>query len=291
MTCFFPFCSCESKSSCWGHLSRSLRFTNQHPAGSDCGHVDRAGLFHHSSEWLQILIFAFLLNKMQATLDLLLSLWLQGVLEFLYPDDRFHISHGDHEYDIFGHGGMLFWFSSSIFFTIVSSLSPIIHFSTVELCFTNTFWHSSGLLHHLHPALVWSAWPICSSKWVFSSDVFCLPYHLTFALWFQPNAPSTGIAVSWLCWISPKPLAADFFITMFITACGESYPLLTLFSSDLWPTWPLPFFHDQCGGHHLLRLLHLLCTFGLLHIPSRFLRVSSVTPYWCFSFVMETAPT
>ena len=45
----------------------------------------------------------------------------QGVLEFLYPDDRFHVSSedGDDDFDMFGHGGMLFWFISSIFFALV----------------------------------------------------------------------------------------------------------------------------------------------------------------------------
>ena len=38
----------------------------------------------------------------------------------MYPDDRFHIIHDDREYDIFGHGGMLFWFASSVFFFVVS---------------------------------------------------------------------------------------------------------------------------------------------------------------------------
>ena len=46
---------------------------------------------------------------------------LQGALEFMYPDDRFHIIHDDREYDIFGHGGMLFWFFSSVFFFVVSN--------------------------------------------------------------------------------------------------------------------------------------------------------------------------
>lgn len=44
----------------------------------------------------------------------------QGVLEFVYPDTRFHIKHADREYDIFGHGGMLFWFASSVFYFVVS---------------------------------------------------------------------------------------------------------------------------------------------------------------------------
>ncbi len=44
----------------------------------------------------------------------------QGVLEFLYSDAKFHVKTVDKEYDLFGHGGMLFWFASSIFFFVVS---------------------------------------------------------------------------------------------------------------------------------------------------------------------------
>ena len=45
----------------------------------------------------------------------------QGVLEFIYPDDRFHISSDSGDFDMFGHGGMMFWFCSSIFFCVVST--------------------------------------------------------------------------------------------------------------------------------------------------------------------------
>ena len=54
-------------------------------------------------------------------------LLLQGILEFMYPDDRFHVSNDDREYDIFGHGGMMFLFTSSIFFFVVSSLVIILY--------------------------------------------------------------------------------------------------------------------------------------------------------------------
>ena len=57
-------------------------------------------------------------------------LMLQGILEFMYPDDRFHVSNDDREYDIFGHGGMLFLFTSSIFFFVVSS--PVIIVNLVD---------------------------------------------------------------------------------------------------------------------------------------------------------------
>ena len=47
---------------------------------------------------------------------------LQAVLEFMYPDERFHVRNDDREYDIFGHGGMLFLFTSSVFFFVVSQI-------------------------------------------------------------------------------------------------------------------------------------------------------------------------
>jgi hypothetical protein len=41
----------------------------------------------------------------------------QGVLEIISPDEIFHVYSKD--YDLFGHGGMLFWFISSVVFTLV----------------------------------------------------------------------------------------------------------------------------------------------------------------------------
>lgn len=41
----------------------------------------------------------------------------QGVLEIVLPDDSFHIHSKD--FDLYGHGGMLFWFCSSLIFTCV----------------------------------------------------------------------------------------------------------------------------------------------------------------------------
>jgi len=43
----------------------------------------------------------------------------QGALEFVSPDESFHVIVKD--YDLFGHGGMMFWFISSMVFTLVSS--------------------------------------------------------------------------------------------------------------------------------------------------------------------------
>ncbi|XP_026494398.1 transmembrane protein adipocyte-associated 1 homolog isoform X1 [Vanessa tameamea] len=41
----------------------------------------------------------------------------QGTLEIIMPNDMFHIDTRD--YDLFGHGGMLFWFTSSLVFAII----------------------------------------------------------------------------------------------------------------------------------------------------------------------------
>lgn len=41
----------------------------------------------------------------------------QGTLELVLPDDTFHIPSRD--FYVFGHGGMMFWFCSSLVFTTV----------------------------------------------------------------------------------------------------------------------------------------------------------------------------
>lgn len=48
----------------------------------------------------------------------------QGSLEFSYPDPKFHVEKGkiDTNFDIFAHGGMIFWMTSSAFFFLVYSL-------------------------------------------------------------------------------------------------------------------------------------------------------------------------
>jgi hypothetical protein len=63
---------------------------------------------------------------------ILLFFQFQGTLEFIQPDSKFHVQKPGHginatviDYDIFGHGGMIFWLSSSLFFFIVSN---IVHF-------------------------------------------------------------------------------------------------------------------------------------------------------------------
>ncbi|ELU09696.1 hypothetical protein CAPTEDRAFT_179108 [Capitella teleta] len=88
------------------------------------------------------------------TLIALLYSTTQGVLEFMYPDDRFHVAHGDREYDIFGHGGMVFWFISSIFFFLVYSLICLIPFSGLRDRFAlptkRSFYAYCGLLAALN---------------------------------------------------------------------------------------------------------------------------------------------
>lgn len=49
---------------------------------------------------------------------------IQGTLEFMYPDPKFHVEKDDvaKNYDIFAHGGMIFWITSSAFFFVVYSV-------------------------------------------------------------------------------------------------------------------------------------------------------------------------
>jgi hypothetical protein len=44
----------------------------------------------------------------------------QGALELLVPDEHFYID--DKNYDLFGHGGMIFWCISSLIFGLVRIL-------------------------------------------------------------------------------------------------------------------------------------------------------------------------
>ncbi len=47
-------------------------------------------------------------------------IFIQGSLEMLVPDKHYIVIDGNHYYDLYGHGGMIFWFASSAFFTLVS---------------------------------------------------------------------------------------------------------------------------------------------------------------------------
>lgn len=63
----------------------------------------------------------------------------QGTLEFIQPDSKFHVQIPGQgingtvvDYDIFGHGGMIFWLSSSLFFFIVYSCIFILPWTTLK---------------------------------------------------------------------------------------------------------------------------------------------------------------
>lgn len=51
----------------------------------------------------------------------------QGTLELILPDDTFHIPSRD--FYVFGHGGMMFWFCSSLVFTVVRRNPQNDHYS------------------------------------------------------------------------------------------------------------------------------------------------------------------
>ncbi|ESO89855.1 hypothetical protein LOTGIDRAFT_124095, partial [Lottia gigantea] len=58
----------------------------------------------------------------------------QGTLEFIHPDPKFRIqspTNGTDNYDIFAHGGMIFWFSSSLFFFVVYSIIYILPWTSI----------------------------------------------------------------------------------------------------------------------------------------------------------------
>ncbi|XP_046570494.1 transmembrane protein adipocyte-associated 1 homolog isoform X1 [Haliotis rubra] len=59
----------------------------------------------------------------------------QGTLEFVRPDPKFHVESGANateNFDIFAHGGMIFWFSSSLFFSIVYSVIFILPWTNLK---------------------------------------------------------------------------------------------------------------------------------------------------------------
>ncbi|KAK6176750.1 hypothetical protein SNE40_014990 [Patella caerulea] len=59
----------------------------------------------------------------------------QGSLEFIHPDPKFRVkiqANGTDNYDIFAHGGMIFWFSSSFFFFVVYSVIFILPWTGIK---------------------------------------------------------------------------------------------------------------------------------------------------------------
>lgn len=60
----------------------------------------------------------------------------QGTLEFEYPDPQFHIQKGSNEtyqdFDIFAHGGMIFWLTSSLVFFLVYTVIFILPWTSLK---------------------------------------------------------------------------------------------------------------------------------------------------------------
>nr|CAD7423669.1 unnamed protein product [Timema monikensis] len=71
--------------------------------GLACGHLDSRSSIRHVLLATSFISLSFSIS--------------QGYLEMFAPDVSFHID--SRNYDLFGHGGMLFWFISSIVFTVV----------------------------------------------------------------------------------------------------------------------------------------------------------------------------
>ncbi|XP_063239178.1 transmembrane protein adipocyte-associated 1 homolog [Bacillus rossius redtenbacheri] len=74
--------------------------------GLACGHLDSRSSIRHVLLATSLISLAFSIT--------------QGYLEVFSPDTSFHID--SKGYDLFGHGGMLFWFVSSVAFALVYSV-------------------------------------------------------------------------------------------------------------------------------------------------------------------------
>ncbi|CAF1044720.1 unnamed protein product [Brachionus calyciflorus] len=63
----------------------------------------------------------------------LLYISIQASLEFLFPDKHYKVSdRTSHYYDLFGHGGMIFWFVSSALFTMIYLIIFILPFTKLR---------------------------------------------------------------------------------------------------------------------------------------------------------------
>lgn len=62
----------------------------------------------------------------------------QGVLELVKPDPNFHVDSKD--YDLFGHGGSLFWLISSVFFTVVYAFILVLRLDCLRKRFLFLLW-------------------------------------------------------------------------------------------------------------------------------------------------------
>lgn len=76
----------------------------------------------------------------------------QGALEFVSPDESFHVHTKD--YDLFGHGGMMFWFVSSIVFASVYAIITLLPWSRLRerlaLPTKKNFYYYVGMLSVLN---------------------------------------------------------------------------------------------------------------------------------------------
>ncbi|CAL4179913.1 unnamed protein product, partial [Meganyctiphanes norvegica] len=62
----------------------------------------------------------------------------QGILELVKPDPNFHVESKD--YDLFGHGGSLFWLISSVFFTLVYAFILVLRLDCLRKRFLFLLW-------------------------------------------------------------------------------------------------------------------------------------------------------
>lgn len=78
----------------------------------------------------------------------------QGVLEFHPPSNTIFNDHSKRDYDLFGHGGMEFWFTSSMFFFLVYSVITVLPYTKfshrLPLPAKRSFYYYCGLLAFLN---------------------------------------------------------------------------------------------------------------------------------------------
>jgi len=78
----------------------------------------------------------------------------QGALEFVSPDESFHVI--TKAYDLFGHGGMMFWFISSIVFAVIYAVITLLPWSSfrerLALPTKVSFYYYVGILSLLNTA-------------------------------------------------------------------------------------------------------------------------------------------
>ncbi len=75
----------------------------------------------------------------------------QGALEFVSPDESFHVHTKD--YDLFGHGGMMFWFVSSIVFASVIFINSYL---LIKYCLSFVLFYCIYKVYAIVTLLPWS---------------------------------------------------------------------------------------------------------------------------------------